>query len=152
VVADSELAQRRVEKNTRASASPGRELAITNLARAALFSSLLFQLGSVPQNFCSLHNLCWKRTLRTASSERFLAQHEGKILAALDLQYLASGTVGGTVILLKEAGWRESDVPALLGSLDEDFLSDVDLNHGNLNHTVVLREVLERLEAENNSE
>jgi hypothetical protein len=75
-----------------------------------------------------------------------------KNLAALDLQYLASGTVGGTVILLKEAGWRESDVPALLGSLDEDFLSDVDLDHGNLNHTVVLREVLERLEAENNSE
>ena len=97
-------------------------------------------------------NLLWKRTLRTASSERFLAQREGKDVASVDLHYLASGTVAGTVILLKEAGWRESDVPALLGSLDEDFLSDVDLDHGNLNHTVVLGEVLEKLEAENNAE
>jgi hypothetical protein len=32
-----------------------------------------------------------------------------------------------------EAGWKESDVSALLGSLDEDFLPDVDLDHGNLN-------------------
>jgi hypothetical protein len=60
-------------------------------------------------------NLSWKRTLRTASSERFLAQREGKDVAAVDLHYLANGTVAGTVILLKEAGWQESDVPALLG-------------------------------------
>jgi hypothetical protein len=62
-------------------------------------------------------NLFWKRTLRTASSERFLAQREGKDVAVVDLHYLASGTVVGTVILLKEAGWNKSDVPALLGSL-----------------------------------
>ena len=65
--------------------------------------------------------ICWKRTLRTAYSERFLAQRVGKDVAAVDLHYLANGTVAGTVILLKEAGWKESDVPALLGSLDEDF-------------------------------
>jgi hypothetical protein len=86
--------------------------------------------------------ISWKRTLRTASSERFLAQREGKDVAAVDLHYLASGTVAGTVILLKDAGRNESDVPALLGSLDEDFLPDVDLDHGNLNYTVVLGEVL----------
>ncbi len=45
--------------------------------------------------------LSWKRTLRTASSERFLVKREGKDVAAVDLHYLASGTVGGTVILLK---------------------------------------------------
>ena len=73
--------------------------------------------------------LSWKRTLRTTSSERFLALREGKDVAAVDLHYLASGTVAGTVILLKDAGWKESDVPALLGSLDEDFLPDVDLDH-----------------------
>ena len=93
-------------------------------------------------------NLSWKRTLRTASSERFLAQREGKDVAAVDLHYLASGTVAGTVILLKDAGWKESDVPALLSSLDEDFLPDVDLDHGNLNYTVVLGEVLGNYEAE----
>jgi hypothetical protein len=96
-------------------------------------------------------NLSWKRTLRTASSERFLAQREGRDVAAVDLHYLANGTVAGTVILLKEAGWRESDVPALLGSLDEDFLPDVDLDHGNLNYTVVIGEVLGNYEAEKNS-
>ena len=58
----------------------------------------------------------WKRTLRTTSSERFLAQ------------------------------------PALLGSLDEDFLPDVDLDHGNLNYTVVIGEVLGNFEAQKNAE
>ncbi len=95
--------------------------------------------------------ISWKRTLRTASSERFLAQRGGKDVAAVDLHYLASGTVAGTVILLKDAGWKESDVPALLGSLDEDFLPDVDLDHGNLNYTVVLGEVLGNYEAEKKS-
>ena len=47
-----------------------------------------------------------------------------------------------------EAGWKGSDVPALLGSLDEDFLPDVDLDHGNLNYTVVIGEVLGNYEAE----
>jgi hypothetical protein len=93
--------------------------------------------------------ISWKCTLRTASSERFLAQRKGKDVAAVDLHYLASGTVAGTVILLKEAGWKESDVPELLGSLDEDFLPSLDLDHGNLNYTVVIGEVLGNYEAEN---
>ena len=97
-------------------------------------------------------NLFWKRTLRTASSERFLAQREGKDVAAVDLHYLANGTIAGTVILLKDAGWNESDVPALLSSLDEDFLPDVDLDHGNLNYTVVIGEVLGNFEAQKNAE
>jgi hypothetical protein len=92
--------------------------------------------------------LTWKRTLRTASSERFLAQRGGRDVAAVDLHYLTNGTVTGTVILLKDAEWKESDVPVLLGSLDEDFLPDVDLDHGNLNYTVVLGEVLGNYEAE----
>ncbi len=92
--------------------------------------------------------ICWKRTLRTPSSERFLAQREGKDVAAVDLHHLASGTVAGTVILLKDAGWKESDVPALLGSLDEDLLPDVDLDHGNLNYTVVIGEVFGNFEAQ----
>jgi len=36
--------------------------------------------------------ISWKRTLRTASSERFLAQREGKDVAAVDLHCLASGS------------------------------------------------------------
>jgi hypothetical protein len=92
--------------------------------------------------------LAWKRTLRTGSSERFLAQRDGKDVAAVDLHYLPNGTVAGTVILLKDAGWREEEIPALLASLDDDFLPDVDLERGTLNYTVVVGEVLGNWEAE----
>ena len=91
--------------------------------------------------------IIWKRTLRTSSSERFLAAREGKDVAAVDLHFLANGTVAGTVILLKDAGWKEADVPALLQSLDEDFLPDVDLQHGTLTYTVVVGEVMGDFEA-----
>ena len=60
--------------------------------------------------------------------------------------------MAGTVILLKEAGWKEYVVPALLGSLDEDFLPDVDLNHGSRNSTVIIGEVLGNFEAQKNSD
>lgn len=92
-------------------------------------------------------NLAWKRTLRTNSSERFLATRDGKEAAAVDLHYLANGTVSGTVILLKEAGWQDTDIPALLQSLDEDFLPDVDLERGTLSYTVVIGGVLGSWEA-----
>ena len=92
--------------------------------------------------------IIWKRTLRTPSSERFLAQRSGEDIAAVDLHYLANGTVAGTVILLKTAQWKEEDVPNLLTSLDEDFLPDVDLTHGNLTYTVVIGEIFGNWEAE----
>ena len=93
----------------------------------------------------------WKRTLRTASSERFLATRDGQDVAAVDLHYLANGTVSGTVILLKNAGWKEDDIPKLLQTLDEDFLPDVDLEHGTLTYTVVMAEVVGNWEAAANS-
>lgn len=92
--------------------------------------------------------LHWKRTLRTASSERFLALRDGQDVAAVDLHHLGNGTVAGTVVLLESVGWKEADVPALLQSLDEDFLPDVDLAHGTLNYTVVIGRVLGNYEAE----
>ena len=93
-------------------------------------------------------NLTWKRTLRTASSERFLALRDGKDLAAVDLHYLANGTVAGTVIILKGSGIKDEDIPTMLSALDDEFLPDVDLEHGNLTYTVVLGEVLGNWEAE----
>jgi hypothetical protein len=92
--------------------------------------------------------ISWMRTLRTSASERFLAQRDGRDIAAIDLHYLTNGTVAGTVILLKDAGWQESDVPALLGSLDDGFLPDVDLESGNLVYTVVLGEIIGNFEAQ----
>jgi len=91
--------------------------------------------------------LSWKRTLRTPSSERFLALREGHDVAAVDLHYLANGTVAGTVIILKGSKLDESNIQELLSSLDEEFLPDVDLAQGNLTYTVVLGEVLGNWEA-----
>ena len=94
-------------------------------------------------------NLTWKRTLRTPSSERFLALHQDQDVAAVDLHYLANGNVAGTVILLKGSGLDESNIELLLSALDDEFLPDVDLSHGNLTYTVVRGEVLGNWEAKN---
>ena len=90
----------------------------------------------------------WKRTLRTASSERFLLLRDGQEAAAVDVHYLDSGTVSGSVILLKSAGWTEEEIPKLLKSLDDDFLPDVDLDRGTLAYTVVMGELIGVFEAE----
>jgi hypothetical protein len=77
---------------------------------------------------------------------------EGRDAAAVDLHYLPNGTVNGTVILLREAGWKEADVPDLLKSLDDDLLPDVDQKQGTLTFTVVIGEVWGNFEAsESNS-
>lgn len=91
--------------------------------------------------------IVWKRTLRTSSSERLLATRDNQDVAAVDLHYLANGTVSGTVIVLKEAGWKEADIPRLLQSLDEAFLPEVDLSSGTLTFTVVMGELLGNFEA-----
>jgi len=90
----------------------------------------------------------WKRTLRTASSERFLLLRDGTEAAAVDLHYLNGGTVSGTVILLKSARWTEEEIPTLLKSFDEDFLPDVDLERGTLAYTVIMGEIVGVFEAE----
>lgn len=91
--------------------------------------------------------ITWKRTLRTPSSERFLAFCDGIEAAAVDLHYLPNGTASGTVILLKSGNWKDGDIPLLLSSLDEDFLPDVDLTQGTLTYTVVTGELVGNFEA-----
>ena len=91
--------------------------------------------------------LNWKRTLRTSSSERFIAVRGGRDVAAVDLHYFHTGAVAATVVLLRDpaqpdGGWTEAQVPDLLASLDEDYLPDVDLANGNLTYTVVLGDIV----------
>lgn len=93
-------------------------------------------------------NLTWKRTLRTPSSERFLALHKDQDAVAVDLHYLANGTIAGTVIILKNSGIKDEYIPALLSALDDEFLPDVDLSHGNLTYTVVRGDVIGNWDAE----
>jgi hypothetical protein len=95
--------------------------------------------------------ICWKRTLRTQSSERFLAQRNDEDVAAIDLHYLANGSVAGTVVLLKSSGLKESHLQELLSAFDDEFLPDVDLEQGNLTYTVVTGEWLGNWEASTES-
>src|SRR5262249_2226111 len=88
----------------------------------------------------------WKRALRSPSSERFLAQKDGKDAAAVDLHY-PDGTVAGTVLILEGCGLDESNIPELLHSLDDEFLPGVDLGSGSLTFTVVIGKVLGNYEA-----
>jgi hypothetical protein len=92
-------------------------------------------------------SISWQRTLRTPSSERFLARRNGADVAAIDLHYLGDGSVAGTVVLLKNSGLREADLQRLLSDFDDEFLPDVDLAHGNLIYTVVSGEWLGNWEA-----
>lgn len=96
--------------------------------------------------------LTWKRTLRTASSERFLCERDGKEAAAVDLHYIPNGTVAGTVILLADCGWKDEEIPALLRSLDDDLLPGVDVDEGSLIFTVVQGRVVGNYESQQDDE
>jgi hypothetical protein len=91
--------------------------------------------------------ITWKRLVRTLSSERFIAIRNGQDVAAVDLHYLGSGQVTGTVVLFSSAGWTQNDVEVVLRSLDDAMLPDVDLDHGSLSYTVVHGEVWGQFEA-----
>lgn len=92
----------------------------------------------------------WIRSLRTQTSERFLALVDGADAAAIDLHFLPIGTVAGTVILLDSLTWSEDDIAALLKSFDEDFLPDVNHAEGTLNFTVVRGQALANYEGISN--
>jgi hypothetical protein len=101
-------------------------------------------------SFAGLH---WQRTLRTPSSERFLGLEQlrdqpMREVAAVDLHYLPSGAVAGTVVLLDHRKWSEEEITSLLAALDDEFLPDVDLEQGNLTFTVVLGRVVGNFQAE----
>ncbi len=70
------------------------------------------------------------------------------VTAGQTVYLLANGTVAGTVILLHDSGLKDADIEPLLSSLDDEFLPDVDLAHGNLTYTIVRGEVLGNWEAE----
>jgi len=89
----------------------------------------------------------WKRTLRTESSERFLASSAGMDVAAVDLHYLPSGHVSGTVIILDDSSITDDDAGLLLESLDDDMLPGVDIQEGTATFTVVRGRVIGSFES-----
>ena len=92
--------------------------------------------------------ITFKRTVRTASSERFLGVMEGADALAVDLHYLPNGVVAGTVIILDGAPITDEEIPGLLQQLDDDMLPGVDLETGSLSFTVVRGRVVGNFEPE----
>ncbi len=88
-----------------------------------------------------LDRIRWKRTLRTPSSERLLGMLDGRDAVAVDLHFLADGSVAGTVTVVDGCGVDRATVPALLERIDDDFLPGVDLEgdagEGGVTFTVV---------------
>ena len=83
------------------------------------------------------------RALRTASSERFIIQaKEGTDSAVLDLHYLATGNVAGTLILLEGGGISENAVADLLQQIDEVLLPEVAIDHHKVSFTAVMGRVV----------
>ena len=78
------------------------------------------------------------RVLRTASSERYMIQpRPNQDAAALDLHYLADGSVAGTLFLFENGGIGDRDVPELLRHIDEVLLPYASREDGSLGFTVV---------------
>jgi hypothetical protein len=93
----------------------------------------------------------WKRTLRTASSERLLGLIGERDAVAVDLHFLSDGTAAGTVTVLDGGGIAEREIPALLERIDEDFLPGIDLDErhgrGGVHFTVVFARSAENFES-----
>jgi hypothetical protein len=88
-----------------------------------------------------MKNLHLDRVLRTASSERFMVRRDEAAIAALELHYLASGKVDGTLIVFEEAKVNAEQIPEMLQEIDRRLLPDVSVAEGNLLFTVVVGKV-----------
>jgi hypothetical protein len=78
------------------------------------------------------------RALRTATSERFILQaKQGEDSAVLDLHYLASGNIAGTLIIFEKGSFTEAMLPDLLQYIDEVLLPEVSIEHHKVSFTAV---------------
>lgn len=94
-----------------------------------------------------IDSLRWKRTLRTASSERLLALVGDRDAVAVDLHFLPDGSATGTVTVLDGSGIKAEDLAALLARIDDDFLPGIDLDDGGVTFTVVFARGAESFES-----
>jgi hypothetical protein len=78
------------------------------------------------------------RALRTPTSERFILQaKQGEDSATLDLHYLSSGNIAGTLIIFEKGSFTEAMVPDLLQYIDEVLLPEVSVEHHKVSFTAV---------------
>ncbi len=83
------------------------------------------------------------RTLRTATSERFIVQARGgNDAAACDLHFLENGSVAGTVTIFEDGVFDNNQTERLLNLIDSHLLPSVSVEEGNLSFTVVVGRVV----------
>jgi hypothetical protein len=82
--------------------------------------------------------LRWKRSLRTACSERFVAVRGGRAVGTADVHYLEDYRILGIVVLDEGAGWTDEQIADLLASLNEDMFPEADASKGTLMLTTVV--------------
>jgi hypothetical protein len=83
------------------------------------------------------------RAFRTSSSERFIVQSkDGEDSAVLELHYLPSGSVAGTVIIFDQSKISDANVADLLQTIDEVLLPEVSIEHHKVSFTVVRGHVI----------
>jgi hypothetical protein len=82
-------------------------------------------------------SLKFVRTIRTATSERFLlAVNDVDGAAALDLHYLQNNGVAATLCIL-DSGVGDEQITELIEQIDEVLLPEASRAEGNLHFTVV---------------
>lgn len=82
-------------------------------------------------------SLSFIRTIRTATSERFLLAVNGvESAAALDLHYLPNHGVAATLCVL-DGSIGDDQITAMIEQIDEVLLPEVSRAEGNLHFTVV---------------
>lgn len=82
-------------------------------------------------------SLSFVRTVRTATSERFLLVVNGvESAAALDLHYLPNHGVAATLCVL-DGGIGDDQITGMIEQIDEVLLPEVSRAEGNLHFTVV---------------
>jgi hypothetical protein len=92
------------------------------------------------------------RTLRTASSERYVLQSDaGEVVAVLDAHFLNDGAVSGTLILLTETLASEDTVSMLLTRIDSELLPHASFAEQSIDFTVVVGRALGSYVAEGSS-
>lgn len=88
------------------------------------------------------------RAFRTPSSERFLLRKSSTDAGALDIHYLADGSVQATLVLASQLKCSDAEIVALLKYLDESLLPAVSLDAHTLAFTVVVGDILGEFHAQ----
>jgi hypothetical protein len=80
----------------------------------------------------------WKRSIRTASSERFVALRGQRAVATADLHHLEDGRVVGMIVFDESAGSSDEQIADVVAALNEDLLPGISVAKGTLMLTTVV--------------